>query len=84
MLLVQAGLETTASAMSFAFHYLATHPEERDRLIAGLQQAGVTKEVFWLDGFQQLEGRNGGGDPWRTDGRLGSVILAVPPGKTDR
>lgn len=34
MLLVQAGLETTASAMSFAFHYLATHPGERDRLIA--------------------------------------------------
>jgi len=33
MLLVQAGLETTASAMSFAFHYLGTHPEERDRLI---------------------------------------------------
>ena len=32
MLLVQAGLETTASAMSFAFHYLATCPEERDRL----------------------------------------------------
>ncbi|MDY6996121.1 MAG: cytochrome P450, partial [Actinomycetota bacterium] len=34
MLLVQAGLETTANAMSFAFHYLATHPDERDRLIA--------------------------------------------------
>ncbi|MEZ0342102.1 cytochrome P450 [Mycobacterium sp. pV006] len=34
MLLVQAGLETTASAMSFAFHHLATHPAERDRLIA--------------------------------------------------
>jgi cytochrome P450 len=34
MLLVQAGLETTASAMSFAFHYLATHSDERDRLIA--------------------------------------------------
>jgi len=32
MLLVQAGLETTASAMSFAYHYLATHAEERDRL----------------------------------------------------
>lgn len=32
MLLVQAGLETTASAMSFAYHYLATHPGERDRL----------------------------------------------------
>ncbi len=34
MLLVQAGLETTASAMSFAFHYLATHAGERDRLIS--------------------------------------------------
>lgn len=33
MLLVQAGLETTASAMSVAFHYLATYPEERNRLI---------------------------------------------------
>lgn len=33
MLLVQAGLETTASAMSFAYHYLATNPDERDRLI---------------------------------------------------
>lgn len=33
MLLVQAGLETTASAMSFAYHYLATNPTERDRLI---------------------------------------------------
>lgn len=33
MLLVQAGLETTASAMSFAYHYLATDPAERDRLI---------------------------------------------------
>ncbi|MGP4053884.1 cytochrome P450 [Mycobacterium sp. 4D054] len=33
MLLVQAGLETTASAMSFAYHYLATSPAERDRLI---------------------------------------------------
>lgn len=32
MLLVQAGLETTANAMSFAFHYLATDPDERDRL----------------------------------------------------
>lgn len=33
MLLVQAGLETTASAMSYAFHYLALRPAERDRLI---------------------------------------------------
>lgn len=33
MLLVQAGLETTANAMSSAFHFLAQHPHERERLI---------------------------------------------------
>lgn len=33
MLLVQAGLETTASAMSCAFHYLGSNLNERDRLI---------------------------------------------------
>ena len=51
---------------------------ERDRLIAGLQQAGVTEKVFWLDGFQQLQGKNGGGDPWHTDGRLEVATLSVP------
>jgi hypothetical protein len=51
---------------------------ERDRLIAGLQQSGVTEKVFWLDGFQQLQGKNGGGDPWETDGRLEVAALAVP------
>jgi hypothetical protein len=47
-------------------------------LIAGLQQAGVTEKVFWLDGFQQLQGKNGGGDPWHTDGRLEVATLAAP------
>jgi cytochrome P450 len=46
MLLVQAGLETTASAMSFAFHFLATHPEERDRLIAEPQIVPKAVEEF--------------------------------------
>jgi hypothetical protein len=50
---------------------------ERDRLITGLQQAGVTEKVFWLDGFQRLQGKNGGGDPWRTDGRLKVASLAL-------
>ncbi len=50
---------------------------ERDRLIAGLQKAGVTERVFWLDGFQQLQGKNGGGDPWHTDGRLEVAVLAT-------
>jgi len=52
---------------------------ERDRLIAELQQAGVTERVFWLDAFQQSQGKNGGGDPWHTDGRLGVAVLTIPP-----
>ncbi len=50
---------------------------ERDRLILGLQQAGVTQDAFWLDRFQQLQGKNGGGDPWHTDGRLEVAVLAM-------
>jgi cytochrome P450 len=33
MLLVQAGLETTSSAMSFAFHYLGTNADAREQLV---------------------------------------------------
>lgn len=54
---------------------------ERDRLMAGLQQAGVTQKVYWVDGFQQLQGKNGGGDPWHTDGRLGVALLVIPTNK---
>lgn len=51
---------------------------ERDRLISQLQQAGQTIEVYWVDGFhQELNGKNGGGDPWHTDGRLEVGILMV-------
>jgi hypothetical protein len=49
---------------------------ERDRLIAELQQAGHTQKIYWLDGFhQRLSGKNGGGDPWHTDGRLEVAVL---------
>jgi hypothetical protein len=32
-----------------------------------------------MDGFhRQLQGKNGGGDPWRTDGRLAIVSVRRP------
>lgn len=46
MLLVQAGLQTTASAMSWAFHYLGSHPEERDRLIREPEIMSTAVEEF--------------------------------------
>lgn len=49
---------------------------ERDRIVQELEHAGFVSHVRWIDGFhKQLEGRNGGGDPWRTDGRLAVVVL---------
>lgn len=57
---------------------------ERELLLTGLRNAGVTQDEYYVDGFHtELEGRNGGGDPWRTDGRLGVAVLksAVPPGQ---
>jgi hypothetical protein len=49
---------------------------ERDLILSGLKAADRTEQVYYLDGFhQQLQGRNGGGDPWHTDGRLGVARL---------
>ena len=49
---------------------------ERDRLEAGLQAKGWVAQLRWIDGFhKQLQGRNGGGDLWRTDGRLAVILL---------
>ena len=54
---------------------------ERDRILSGLQGAGKTTEVSWDDGFHEtLEGKNGGGDPWKTDGRLGVAMLTPHEG----
>lgn len=49
---------------------------ERDRIMRELKQAGWVQSERYVDGYhKQLEGRNGGGDLWRTDGRLGVVVL---------
>jgi hypothetical protein len=49
---------------------------ERDRLVSELREAGVVQSVEWRDGFHaDCEGKNGGGDPWHTDGRLAIVSL---------
>ena len=49
---------------------------ERDLIMSGLLKAGRTQDEYYVNGFHKvLDGRNGGGDPWRTDGRLGAVVL---------
>jgi hypothetical protein len=49
---------------------------ERDLIINDLTAAGYLERVYWIDDFQQPPaGRNGGGDPWHTDGRMAVGVL---------
>ena len=49
---------------------------ERDGLIADLKGIDRIATIEWQDDFQNpREGRNGGGDPWETDGRLPVITL---------
>ena len=70
----KVGLSHTTGQVT---HHIAPDVDaERDRLVGELQQAGMVQSVQWLDGFHTAcEGRNGGGDPWHTDGRLAIVTL---------
>jgi hypothetical protein len=70
----QVGLSYTTGQVT---HHIGPDVDaERDRIASGLQKAGWVKELYWVDGFhRELQGRNGGGDLWRTDGRLAGVVL---------
>lgn len=49
---------------------------DRDRIATQLTNAGCATSIDWEDGFHtELAGRNGGGNPWHTDGRLAVVVL---------
>jgi hypothetical protein len=50
---------------------------ERDKVIDDLSRAGRIGPVDWENGFQtELEGHNGGGDRYHTDGRLAIAVLS--------
>jgi hypothetical protein len=53
-------------------HHIAPDVDaERDHVMKSLDSAGWLSEVTPVAGFHAVrEGRNGGGDPWRTDGTL--------------
>jgi hypothetical protein len=55
-------------------HISADIDAERDKLLADLRRVGGVT-MTWIDDFQPLrDGRNGGGDPFHTDGRLALVV----------
>lgn len=60
-------------------HISADVDAERNRLFAGIKATGSLTEVYAVDDFHKIrEGRNGGGDPWRTDGRLFVGVIGEP------
>jgi hypothetical protein len=70
----RVGLSHTTAQVT---HHIAPDVDaERDRIARDLQRASWTSQLRWLDAFQQSEGRNGGSDRWRSDGRFAMIVLA--------
>jgi hypothetical protein len=65
----RVGLSRTTGQIT---HHIAPDVDaERDHLFDDLERTGGLIEMHFVDDFHQVrEGRNGGGDPWYTDGRL--------------
>ncbi len=74
----RVGLSYTTGQVT---HHIGPDVDAERALIAStLGAAGYVVEDEWVNGFhKQLEGRNGGGDRWRTDGRLEVLQLADHP-----
>ena len=65
----RVGLSHTTGQITH--HIAADVDAERDHLFDDLNRTGRLSDVKSIDGFHRIcEGRNGGGDPWHTDGRL--------------
>lgn len=72
----RVGLSHTTGQITH--HIAADLDVERDKLLADLQQTNKLAETYDVPGFQQvLQGRNGGGDPWHTDGTLRVGVIAT-------
>ena len=70
----RAGLSYTTGQVTQ--HIAADIDADRDRIATELTNAGCASAIDWVDDFHtELAGRNAGGDPWHTDGRLAEFVL---------
>jgi len=59
-------------------HIGADIDAERDKIIDDIRQAGRLRDMYWIADFQEeLTGKNGGGDPYHTDGRLAVGVVMI-------
>ncbi len=71
------GVELSRTTGEVTHHIAPDVDAERDLLIADLTKSGRVEKLRWVNGFhQELQGRNGGGDPWRTNGRMAVAMLS--------
>jgi hypothetical protein len=64
-------------------HIAADVDAERTQLFDDLQATGDLSETYMIADFHTLlEGRNGGGDPWHTDGGLKVGVIKPMPAAT--
>ncbi|QDU96659.1 LssY C-terminal domain-containing protein [Lignipirellula cremea] len=74
----RVGLSHTTGQITH--HIAADIDDERDRLFADLEKTGRLEETYTLPHFHtKLEGHNGGGDPWHTDGALYVGVIEPEP-----
>ncbi len=65
------GVGLSYTTWQITHHIAADVDAERDRLFEQLEKTGMLSETYVVpDYHQKREGRNGGGDPWHTDGSL--------------
>ena len=56
---------------------------ERNKLVTDTEQAGDLGGYYWIEGFHEAhQGRNGGGDPYYTDGRLAVGVIQLQRDKS--
>ena len=74
----RVGLSHTTGQIT---HHIAADVDvERDHLFESLKKTGNLTDMQIIDKFHKVcEGRNGGGDPWHTDGRLftGTIVTSA-------
>jgi len=71
----RVGLSETTGQITH--HIAADVDAERNHVLATLESAKQLSERYAVPGFHKtLSGRNGGGDPWRTDGALDVGVVA--------
>jgi hypothetical protein len=73
----RVGLSDTTGEVT---HHIAPNVDaERDHVIDSLKATGDVAETYLGPGFHKIDqGRNGGGDPWHTDGNLAVALLRNP------